>query len=65
MRLDDILSSLGSDEKIIFTMNRADAHESDELIAYLQEKGFAVQAKGGHGDDYFLHVWREEKSQEK
>lgn len=58
--MEQILAGLGPNEKVIFTMNRADAHEADELIDYLHKKGFAVQPKGGHGDDYYLHCWREE-----
>ncbi|MCK4261326.1 MAG: hypothetical protein KAX49_20310 [Halanaerobiales bacterium] len=43
---------------MILTLNRADAQDADDLIRYLQEKGFEVQPKGGHEDDYYLHCWR-------
>lgn len=57
-RLEDILEELGPEEKLILTMNRADADESDDLIQLLEEKGFIVEPKGGHGDDYYLHCWK-------
>ncbi|AZR73824.1 hypothetical protein BBF96_10760 [Anoxybacter fermentans] len=60
-RLEDILASIGPDEKLILLMNRADAHEADDLIRILEEKGFIIQPKGGHEDDYYLHCWRRNK----
>lgn len=63
LRLEEILSTLGSNEKLILTLNRADAHESDELIRLLEEKGFVVQPKGGHEDDYYLHCWRKPENE--
>lgn len=57
-RLEDLLATLQPDEKLILTMERTDAHETEGLILMLEEKGFTVEAKGGHGDDYYLHCWR-------
>lgn len=63
LRLEDILSALGPNEKLILTLNRADAHESAELIRLLEERGFIVQPKGGDEDDYYLHCWRKRDSE--
>ena len=46
------------DEKLILTMNRTDANETNELIRILELKGFVVQPKGGHQDEYYLYCWR-------
>lgn len=59
--LESILDSIRPNEKLILTMNRADAHEADELINILENRGFIIQPKGGHEDEYYLHCWKKEE----
>lgn len=60
-RLEELLDSIQPGEKLILTMNRADAHEADELIYLLESRGFSVQPKGGHNDEYYLQCWRRDE----
>jgi hypothetical protein len=53
-RLAYALRQLGVDDTVTVVVNRTDAHEADPVLAELEEGGFDVFTKGGHGDEFSI-----------
>lgn len=49
-----VLPGIRENEHLTIVVDRADAHETDELVRILEEHGFDYQPRGGHEHEYSI-----------
>lgn len=58
-RVRTALNEISSGDEITITIESADAHQADPIIALLEENGFDYQPKGSHdGKSYHINARR-------
>lgn len=53
-RLAYALWNADPDEVVTCVVNRNDAHQTGGLIDVLEDNGYTVETKGGHGDEFSI-----------